>query len=447
MKKFKIFLMISCIFLCFANVYGYIEPDFKLESEATVVYNIDTDQYVVDINGDEILYPASITKVMTALVILNNTVDYDQKIEITNEMLDGLVVANASVMGLRVGEVISIKDLLYGLLLPSGADAANALAYFNSNQIDAFVNEMNRTADKLGCTNTQFMNPTGLDDPKNYTTANDLVLIMKEALKYDLFKEIISTDTYTTSPTNKHPSGITVKTTNSIKNSNNIYYSPFVIGGKTGYTVLAQRTFISYGMTNNGLSYIVVSLKSPFEGYYSVSKCFKDQQLIYEWLNEHFRILTLKQEDDYFDTFKIVHSFKRSFDVHLMEDLNVLVDDSMSASDFTYTTSVLAQYEATIVKDQFVGYIHAVDAQGKMVATAMLKTSDTVKRNTVVILIEQLINAIVTYIVPLTIIAVVLLIVFFIMNLKKRERTRKNYQVKYTKQRLEELQSKGKHKQ
>lgn len=439
MRKYKLISILVILSIYISNVFGYIEPDFELESEATVIYNIDFDQYVYSDKGEEILYPASITKVMTALVILNNTIDYNEKITITYEMLDGLAAANASVMGLRVGEVISIKDLLYGLLLPSGADAANALAYYNSHKIDAFVNEMNRTADKLGCTNTSFMNPTGLDHVKNYTTAKDLVLIMKEALKYDLFKEIISTNNYTTEPTNKHPKGITLKSTNAIRDPKNVYYSPYVLGGKTGYTTLAQRTYVRYGMTDNGLSYIVVSLKSPFEGYYATSKCFKDQGLIYDWLNEHFSSITLKLKDDYYDTYKIVHSFTRDFDALLMNDLEVLIDDTMTSADFTYKARVLDEYEATIVEGQFIGYLDALNSDEEVVSTVSLKTATTVKKNTIVIVCEQIIDLVVEYFVEIIIIAVVMFVLSFILNMKKHDYDRKRKQELYTKRRLKEL--------
>lgn len=442
MKKCKILFIIALLCTYITNVNAFIEPDFELESEATVIYNIDYDQTIFADNGDMILYPASITKVMTSLVILEKSLHYDDEVTITKEMLAGLAAANASVMGLKEGEVITVRDLLYGLLIPSGADAANALAYYSSNQVDAFVNEMNRLANSLGCYNTHFMNPTGLDHEKNYTTANDLIIIMKEALKYDLFREIISTSTYTTAPTNKHPNGITVKSTNKLKDPTSEYFSEYILGGKTGYTKLAQRTFASYGMTSNGLSYIVVSLKAPFEGYSVTSKCFKDQELIYDWLDDHFSTTTLKYSDEYFDTYNILHAFKREFDVHFSEDLNVLVDDEMSISEFRLNPRVLNQYEATIVEGQYVGYVEAINAEGEVVSSAELKTIETIKKSTFVIVCEQLFDAICSYGIYVLIVTLVLYLLIYLLRQKRYENKRKKQQIAYTKRRLKELKKK-----
>ena len=444
MKKCKLLLILISILLCISPIHAFIEPEFDLESEATVIYNIEHDTIVFSENGDKIMYPASITKMMTALVILQNTINYDEKVTITKDMLNGLAQANASVAGFKLGESVRVKDLLYGLMLPSGADAANALAYYHSFQIDAFVNEMNRVAANLGCVNTHFDNPTGLDSLENYTTANDLVLIMKEALKYDLFKEIISATTYTTEKTKEHPNGITFKSTSLIKDPNFEYYSGYVIGGKTGFTNLAQRTYISYGMTSNGLSYIIVSLKAPFEGYYTPSKCFKDQYQLYNWLDEHFSELTLHHENDFYAKHKITHATKRSFTSSYMEDLTVLVDDEMGIEDFELKAHIYDEYEATIVQDQFIGFITAQRDDDIVAGKASLKANETIRKNTWIIVLEQIVAVLIAFWWQILLIMFILFIVVFIVNLRLREKRRKIAQQKRLKRRLKEIENSNK---
>ncbi len=439
-KVSKVIILLMILSLYISNIFGFKEPDFDLYSEATLIYNLDYNQVVYDHNGDKIMYPASITKIMTALVILNNSITYDDEVTITKEMLAGLKEANASCAGYVEGEVVTIKDLLYGLLLPSGADAANALAYYNSGQIDGFVNEMNRMADKLGCTNTQFMNPTGLDDENNYTTANDLVRIFKACLEYPLFKEIIGTAEYTSAPTNKHANGITMKNSDYMLNSDDEYYSPYLLGGKTGFTNMAQRTFISYGKSDNGLTYIIVSLKAPFEGYYVESKAFADQQKLYSWLNDNFYQMTLRKAGEVINKYPVIHGFKRNIEASLSSDLTVLADNETKTTDFTYKERVLDTYEATIAEDQFIGYLVAYDANGVLASYAEMKSDTFVHRNEFVMVVEQLISAIIHYWIQLLVIILILAIIFFVLNLKAYDNQRRAAQRKYALRRLRELE-------
>ena len=158
---------------------------------------------------------------------------------------------------------------------------------------------------------------------------------------------------------------------------------------------------------------------------------------IKDWLNEHFSSITLKLKDDYYDTYKIVHSFTRDFDALLMNDLEVLIDDTMTSADFTYKARVLDEYEATIVEGQFIGYLDALNSDEEVVSTVSLKTATTVKKNTIVIVCEQIIDLVVEYFVE--IIAVVMFVLSFILNMKKRDYDRKRKQELYTMRRLKEL--------
>lgn len=440
--KFKKPLIIS--FLCFlimtVSVHGYITPDFELNSQATAIYNLDTGVYVYTDQADMQFAPASLTKIMTALVILNNSVNLDDEVVITAEMLTGLREANASVMGLYIGERITVKDLLYGLLLPSGADAARALAIYNSGQIDAFVNEMNRTADKLGATNTQFENPSGLDHENQLTTAHDMTKIMEAALEYDIFKEIISTSNYTTSPTNKHNNGISMKSTVKITDTSNIYYSPFVIGGKTGYTKEAGRCFASYGMSKNGVSYIIISLKSPNNGSATNSKAFQDAQNLYKWLDENFSLVTIKGDGEKAVDFSINHSFKNTFSTVYDGDVQILTDGLIDLESLNYISWGLEKYSAPIQKNQFVGYMRIYDGD-TFLGYHNLKSSETVKYSNIIVFLENLQKFLQkNWLKLLFVLAVAFIIYVFYKNKKQKSIIRKRRE-QYVKKRLNELHS------
>lgn len=442
MKLNKLFIItIFLMSFIFSNstVYGYITPDFTLNAKATAVYNLDTGVFVYTDNSEQQLAPASLTKVMTALVILKNETDLDNKVQITSEMLAGLVEANASVMGLKVGEIISIRDLLYGLLLPSGADAARALAIYNSGSIDAFVNEMNRTADKLGATSTQFENPSGLDHPNQVTTAHDMVKIMEKALEYDEFKKIISTSTHTTEATNKHSKGITCRSTDKLKETNNIYYSPFVIGGKTGYTGKAGRCYASYGMSKNGESYIIVSLNAPFEGYSVTSKAFQDAQKLYSWLDENFSLVTVKLANEKAAEFSIKHSFQRSFETVYENDVQVLSDGVMDLNALTYVPWNLEIYSAPIQKDQFVGYMSLYDGD-TFVGFHELKSPEKVKYSKIVVFLENTQIFLKNNWLYLIIAISACFVLYVILDYKKKKKIEQNKKKEYVKNRLRELE-------
>ncbi len=167
-----------------------------LETEADVVLLVNTDSETVifDKNADKKTAPASITKIVTCMLVLENCKDLNTPLTCKRECLDGLYAQNAATVGILAGETLTVNDLLYALMLPSAADAANILADYIGGGIDNFVVMMNDFVKKLGCENTKFINAHGLDeDGGNITTAYDLYKIAKYALENPTFKEITST--------------------------------------------------------------------------------------------------------------------------------------------------------------------------------------------------------------------------------------------------------------
>lgn len=228
----------------------------------------ESDQELLSKNADEITYPASTTKMMTALVVLENVENLDEIVTVDEES----PFVGGSVIYIDVGEKISVRDLLYAMLVASGNDAASALAVHVGGSIEGFVDMMNAKADELGCQNTHFANPHGLHDDDHYTTARDLYLIAKAAMENEIFKEIVFTSEYSIAPTNKQPETRHLYSTNALLYGGMGSYEviedlygnsvltayPYCIGIKTGYTEEAGRCLVSAAIDGDNTVYSIV---------------------------------------------------------------------------------------------------------------------------------------------------------------------------------------------
>lgn len=208
-------------------------------------------------------YPASTTKIMTLLVACENIKNYEDTFTMNLEITDPLYVAEASVAGFLNGEEITMTDLLYGLILPSGADAAIALAEKISGGEAEVVKLMNKKAEELGLTDTHFVNTSGLYDSEHYTTAYDMAVILETALQNPVCKKVLSTYRYTTSKTPQHPEGIELSATLFDYMYGTEPETATVLGGKTGFVNESGYCIASYGKSNEtDNEYIVVTLKN-----------------------------------------------------------------------------------------------------------------------------------------------------------------------------------------
>lgn len=187
-------------------------------------------------NKDEKVYPASITKVMTAVVALEELKDVEKQITLTSEMFAGLYEQDATQAGFQPGETVRVLDLLYGVLLPSGAECCIALADETAGSEEAFVGLMNQKAEKLGMDHTNFCDSTGLHNPDHYSTVEDLAILLKYAIRNETIKEIMESSYHSTPPTNIHPDGITFYSTMFKELSSAEVANGKILGGKTGYT-------------------------------------------------------------------------------------------------------------------------------------------------------------------------------------------------------------------
>lgn len=231
-------------------------------------------------NGEEIAYPASLTKVMTVILAIEKAPGLKHKITLTNEMVEDLYQRDASQAGFLPGETVTVKDLLYGAMLPSGAECCRALCYDLAGSEEQFVELMNKKAQKIGMKNTHFCNSIGLHDPDHYSTAEDMAILMQYALKNKTFREILKSPWHTSAGTNLHPDGIT-------------YYSSFlksvqdpavtggtILGGKTGFTSQAGLCLASAAEIE-GRDYILITMGAWYNG-----ENYEDAKTVYQRLGE-----------------------------------------------------------------------------------------------------------------------------------------------------------------
>ena len=227
-----------------------------------ILVDADSNLIVAEKNGESKMYPASMTKVMTLLVACEHITDLDKEVEITSDIIDYVNDNDASNCGFKAGEIVTVKDLLYGLILPSGADAALALVRLIAGSEKQFVNLMNQKAQELGISaTTHYTNSTGLYNDNHYTTAKDMALVMKYAMANPYASAILSTRNYTTKASNKHSSGI------SFSNKFLTRIDTQSTGGKalmakTGYVSKAGNCAVSSFTGPSGSHYICVTGKT-----------------------------------------------------------------------------------------------------------------------------------------------------------------------------------------
>ena len=318
MRKARIFtLFLSIILLC-TTFYGSFSasaaftPKFALNSEAVYMVNTDTDIVVVSKNADKKMWPASTTKIMTCLVALENIKDFDAYVlcpyaafnEFHEDNINYKGASNAAIEAHQNN--ITYWDLLYALMVRSGCEAANILAYnIGGESIDNFIAMMNDKAKEIGCKNTHFSNTHGLWDENNYTTAYDLYLITKYAMEnYPRFMEICDTYSYDMPPNEYNPEGYTITQTNKLMQPSSEYYYEGVHGVKTGsidqyypkqpdgtYTydnaVEGSRALVTTA-EKEGFHYIIVSLGAPYFTEDGTNLSFKDHIDLYDWAFSEF---------------------------------------------------------------------------------------------------------------------------------------------------------------
>ena len=278
----SLFSLALCLAVLFTAVPAGAEMEFDIESitkNHILLMDSETGSVLYEKGGRQRAYPASTTKIMTCILTLEKCKDLNEVVTI------GAVTSRGSVMGIKEGEHIKLKDLLYGLMLFSGNDAAEAIANHVAGSKDAFVNMMNEKARKLGMTETHFVNPNGLHDEKHYSSAYDLAILSRYAMQNETFRGIVSTGTYTSEATDKNPDGYELFNSNrlvhKVKEEEKDYTYRYITGIKTGNTIEAGYCIVASAKKNDR-ELILVLLGDP-EGQVASTYRYESAKRIFEW--------------------------------------------------------------------------------------------------------------------------------------------------------------------
>lgn len=250
----------------------------SIDSSNAVLIDLETDTILARKGDKEIINPASMTKVLTILVAAEHVQDLDDTFTITIDITDYSYVNDCSNVGFARDETVTVRDLFYGTILPSGADAAVGLATYVAGSQEAFVELMNEKLDELGLSDTaHFTNCVGLYDENHYCTVYDMAVILKAAIDNEFCREVLSAHTYTTSSTEEHPEGIQISNWFLRRIEDQDCGDGLVVCGKTGYVVESGNCAASYAENSSGKGYICVTVNAT-----SGWKCIYDHAAIYK---------------------------------------------------------------------------------------------------------------------------------------------------------------------
>ena len=344
-KRGLMLLLIVLLFPFLTSALAY--P--KLDSKIVEIYDISYDKLIYEVAKDKKVSIASLTKIVTTITAIENINNIDERVEITDSILK-TVRWDASVAGLKAGDIVTYRDLLYASMLPSGADATNSIAILSSGSIESFVNKMNILVEKkLKLGNTHFVNVTGLDEEGHYSTADDMRKILSYALNNKLFREIYTTKRYTLS------NGLIVKSTISTYNKNSNINTSKIIGSKTGFTLDAGYCLSSLSNINSH-EFIIIVLNASHMGdkYYN----FVDTVNLIDFLLDNYNNQVLINKDKVIKVLPIMFSKVDKYELKAPDDVTMFLPKDYDRNKFKIEYKGLEQLSFRNKKGDKIGTIN-----------------------------------------------------------------------------------------
>ena len=307
------------IFLTFINVYA-----LDINSKNAVLYNLNDDNVIYEKSKDEKIQIASLTKIMTSIVAIENIDNINDYV--TLKQSDFKELEGYAKAGFNVGDKVTYEDLLYGIILPSGADAVQAIANNVSGSIDGFVELMNKKAVELNLKNTHFDNPIGMDSVENYSSVDDVAKTLKYALKNKDFKKIFTTKKYTTT------NGLVLSSTISAKAKVLNKDASYILGSKTGTTNKAGLCLASIASLSN-IDYLLVTCGAK-NGSYPYN--LEDALDTYNYYDENYEYKTLMSKNQLLKTLKVKKSTIKKLDIYSNKNIKVYVKKNIDLNNLEY---------------------------------------------------------------------------------------------------------------
>lgn len=310
----------------------------ETNSPAVILMELSTGTILYEKNGTEAHYPASITKILTTLVALENS-EMDEIVTFSDRAIDE---THGSGIARDYGEQMTMEECLYAVMLESANECAFAVAEHVGGTMEAFVDMMNAKAEEIGCVNTHFANPHGLHNDEHYTCAYDMALISQAAFENETFRIITGTKRYTIPPTNKHEEETILRNHHDMlvtyRSANKKYLYEYCVGGKTGYTDAAQNTLVTYaekdGMT---LVCVVMNTQSPSQ--------FTDTRSLFDYAFDNFQLVNISENETRYDQ-------AASGETGELGSVSAFVDMDQNASIVLPKTADFADTVSKVVYDQ-----------------------------------------------------------------------------------------------
>ena len=406
--SFILTIFITCC--CVINpTYGSNNQDIlNIYSDSVIIVENSTGKVLYEKNAEQKMYPASTTKIVTAILAIEKG-NLKDKTTVSRAAIAGMKPSYSSAY-LVEGEIMSVEDLLKVLLVHSANDASNVLAEYISGSIEKFVSLMNQKVQELGCNNTHFVTTNGLHDDNHYTTAKDLSIIARYCMKNSAFRHIVSMKTCTIHATNKCGER-SYKNTNDLINTTSIYYYPYCVGIKTGYTSEAKNCLIS-ACTKNRMQLIAVVLGATYTDNNSSAR-YIDSKTLYEYAYNNYSFETIAKANSIIDTIEVRRATNetKKLNLILQNDITALINN-VNKNDISYEVNIDETLEAPIALNSVVGTVtYSIGGESY---TENLLASHTVERDKSLITIIRIVFLI------LIVIIFIILIIIILKKFKKK---------------------------
>lgn len=400
--------------------------DIKLKSKSVYLENLDTGNVVFSKDPDERRFPASTTKIMTYIITAEHVSDFKKTyVTVKSDVLHLLDGTGSSVAGLEADEKLSIYQLLNCLMIPSGNDAALILAdYIGGGDISKFVGMMNDKAKKLGCKNTHFENPHGLNDPNHYTTVTDMATITKYALTLPMFAEISNTVTSDCLGDDRY-----LVTTNYMidENRGGEYFYPYAQGIKTGSTGNDSGYCLVSTAVKNGYTYLCVAYGAPYEdenGELYDNGAMIDSAELYRWAFDNLSIKSILDKNDLVKEIKIDFAWnKDTIQLSPADGFSTIMPDDVSIESIDRIYDVPDHIEAPIKEGDHVGWV-TLSYANQDLAKIELLASESVDRSELLTAVDGLkkIASSKWFIITLAVIFILVVIYFIVAAVYNRRK-------------------------
>lgn len=425
----KIICLLFAAVLLATPALAATAPEHPVAAKGAILYELNTDTVLLEQDADARLYPASTTKLMTALVAMEYG-NPEDIITVPAAAVDGLFELG-SASYLLAGEEISFMDLMEYMLIASGNDAANAMAIHISGSISAFADLMNNRAQELGCTNTHFVNPHGLHDEEHYTSARDLLRIAKAAMENPTIAEIVAKDEVVLPITNKHPQTTTKYTTNYLisRKSTREYYYEGAIGIKTGTTTPAGLCLVAACVKGDYTYYTVVL--GAEKGENGERNQFIETAKLFDYGAENFsQQVMLSSSEPIAEVPVRLSNEKDSVVVTPSENITAMLPNAFETSDLTMKYTVEESVAAPVQAGDVLGKL-TVSYEGKTWQLDLVASSDA-DRSTVLYILDRITGFFAStafkIIVAAIVALIVILVVYVILVNRRRAKRRRRRQ-------------------